>query len=208
MNEISANLVNDKEPDRKLSDLKKSFQPLEKLGTMIYIEQNGSEYYSTGSKEKILEEAQSIAKTDITKNSYYYGENGVSVIAHAQNENESYLIVIANGDYDVPDITTSASPQSVIIKLANNTVAIFSLCIAIFIIAIIIISLITSKTIVGPIEKITRGADEIAKGNLDYEIDYKSTNELGRLAQSFNEMRIKVKDSIEQKTNPTSNKRK
>ena len=199
VNEISANLVNDKEPDRKLSDLKKSFQPLEKLGTMIYIEQNGSEYYSTGSKEKILEEAQSIAKTDITKNSYYYGENGVSVIAHAQNENESYLIVIANGDYDVPDITTSASPQSVIIKLANNTVAIFSLCIAIFIIAIIIISLITSKTIVGPIEKITRGADEIAKGNLDYEIDYKSTNELGRLAQSFNEMRIKVKDSIEQK---------
>ena len=137
VNEISANLVNDKEPDRKLSDLKKSFQPLEKLGTMIYIEQNGSEYYSTGSKEKILEEAQSIAKTDITKNSYYYGENGVSVIAHAQNENESYLIVIANGDYDVPDITTSASPQSVIIKLANNTVAIFSLCIAIFIIAII-----------------------------------------------------------------------
>ncbi|UKI22321.1 MAG: HAMP domain-containing protein [Anaerotruncus sp.] len=75
----------------------------------------------------------------------------------------------------------------------------FSLCIAIFIIAIIIISLITSKTIVGPIEKIIRGADEIAKGNLDYEIDYKSTNELGRLAQSFNEMRIKVKDSIEQK---------
>lgn len=119
---------------------------------MIYIEQNGSEYYSTGSKEKFLKKHKA-SQNGYHKNSYYYGENGVSVIAHAQNENESYLIVIANGDYDVPDITTSASPQSVIIKLANNTVAIFSLCIAIFIIAIIIISLITSKTIVGPIEK-------------------------------------------------------
>lgn len=62
MNEISANLVNDKEPDRKLSDLKKSFQPLEKLGTMIYIEQNGSEYYSTGSKEKFLKKHKASQK--------------------------------------------------------------------------------------------------------------------------------------------------
>lgn len=199
VNEISSNLVNDKSSDRKLSDLKKSVQPLEKLGTMIYIEQNGNEYYSTGSKEEIFEKAEKIAKTDLSKNSYYYGENGVSVVAHAENESEHYLIVIANGDYEVPNTTTSSAPQNIIIKLANNTVVIFSLCIAIFIIAIITISLITSKTIVGPIEKIAHGADEIAKGNLDYEIDYKSTNELGRLAERFNDMRLKVKDSIEQK---------
>ena len=48
-----------------------------------------------------------------------------------------------------------------------------------------------------PIQKITKGANELANGNLNYEIDYKSTNELGLLADSFNEMRLKLKDSID-----------
>lgn len=70
-------------------------------------------------------------------------------------------------------------------------------CVATFIVAIIVLSLLTSKTIIGPIEKITKGANEIAKGNLDYEIDYQSTNEIGQLAQSFNDMRLRVKELID-----------
>ena len=199
INEISSNLISDKNEEKRIADLKKSLQSLEKLDTMIYIERNGAEYYSTGNKEEILSKTKQISNTDFSNNSYYYGENGVSIILHAETDSDRYLIVITNSDYDVPDANSSSSPQNVIMKLANNTVLIFGLCIAIFVIAIIVISLITSKTIVDPIEKITKGADEIARGNLDYEIDYKSTNELGRLAESFNEMRIKVKDSIEQK---------
>lgn len=69
--------------------------------------------------------------------------------------------------------------------------------IIVFVIGIIILSFITSRTIVHPIEKIAHGAEEIARGNLDYEIDYKSTNELGQTVDSFNDMRLRLKESIE-----------
>ncbi len=70
-----------------------------------------------------------------------------------------------------------------------------------------IISFITSKTIVNPIKKIADGADEIARGNLDYEIDYKSKNELGQTVESFNQMRLRLKNSIE-KQNKADEQRK
>lgn len=153
INEISSNLISDKNEEKRIADLKKSLQSLEKLDTMIYIERNGAEYYSTGNKEEILSKTKQISNTDFSNNSYYYGENGVSIILHAETDSDRYLIVITNSDYDVPDANSSSSPQNVIMKLANNTVLIFGLCIAIFVIAIIVISLITSKTIVDPIEK-------------------------------------------------------
>ncbi|MBO5495165.1 MAG: HAMP domain-containing histidine kinase [Eubacterium sp.] len=66
-----------------------------------------------------------------------------------------------------------------------------------FIISIVTISFITSQTIVKPIKKISVGAEEIAKGNLDYNIDYESTNELGQMADSFNNMRVRLSASLE-----------
>ncbi len=68
-----------------------------------------------------------------------------------------------------------------------------------FIISIVVISLTISRTIIGPIRKITRGANEIANGNYDYKIDYESTNELGQLSQSFNTMRLCIKESNEKR---------
>ena len=73
--------------------------------------------------------------------------------------------------------------------------------------SIVIISLITSKTIVSPIKKIADGADEIARGNLDYEIDYNSKNELGQTVESFNQMRRRLKHYID-KQNKAEEERK
>ena len=91
--------------------------------------------------------------------------------------------------------------------MLGRTGIIALIIVAVFVLAIVIISFITSKTIVNPIKKIADGADEIARGNLDYEIDYKSKNELGQTVESFNQMRLRLKNSIE-KQNKADEQRK
>ncbi|MDR3628292.1 MAG: HAMP domain-containing sensor histidine kinase [Ignavibacteriaceae bacterium] len=39
-----------------------------------------------------------------------------------------------------------------------------------------------------PIKKLTKGIDEVGKGNLDYKIDVRSKSELGQMAHRFNDM--------------------
>lgn len=48
--------------------------------------------------------------------------------------------------------------------------------------------IIFSNTIVQPILRVTKGARAIAEGNLGIQVDYKSTDELGELSESFNYM--------------------
>lgn len=197
INELSAELIKENEDDEKLDNVESLTESLENLGSLIYIERNGSVFYSTASENETFEKANSIIAVQVDKNSYYFGESGLVIINHAQNDSDKYIIIIVNDHYSIPNITPDYGISNITGILTTRTMLIVGLAGAVFILAIIVISLITSKTIVDPIQKITRGANELANGNLDYEIDYKSTNELGLLADSFNEMRLKVKDSID-----------
>lgn len=49
--------------------------------------------------------------------------------------------------------------------------------------------------IVKPINLLTKGTEEIGRGNLDYKIDVKSVTEVGRLADTFNEMTGRLKEA-------------
>lgn len=53
---------------------------------------------------------------------------------------------------------------------------------------IIIFSLLLARLVVKPIEKLSRGAREISKGNFDHKINIKTGDELERLGERFNEM--------------------
>ena len=75
--------------------------------------------------------------------------------------------------------------------------SLFVIIIILFILSIVALSFITSKTIVSPLKKLSEGADEIAKGNLDYKIDYDSTNEIGQTVKAFNSMTERLKQSID-----------
>ncbi len=68
---------------------------------------------------------------------------------------------------------------------------------AMFIISIIAVSFIMSKTISKPLKELSYGANEIANGNLDYVIDYDSTNEIGVTVKSFNHMTDQLKQLTE-----------
>lgn len=74
-----------------------------------------------------------------------------------------------------------------------------AICIAIsivsLIIAAIIIILLMGK-IVRPIKEVEQAAGELSKGNFDYEITYRSEDEIGKLAESMRIMTATTKDVI------------
>jgi HAMP domain-containing protein len=64
-------------------------------------------------------------------------------------------------------------------------------------IACIFLSLWVAKRISNPIHKLEDGANHLSKGELDLKIDIKSNDEIGDLAQSFNQMATNLKESYE-----------
>jgi len=61
----------------------------------------------------------------------------------------------------------------------------------------LLIGLILTRQIILPIRALTRGAQQIARGKLNYRVNPSSKDELGELAQSFNSMASSL-DKIEQ----------
>lgn len=196
---ITKELTSDNNDSDKLKSLDDYVAPLEKINCKIYIERNGEVFYSTHSKEEVIGEAQKLIHLDLSKNVNYFGNDGLLIISHAgtSDAHENYTIIIQNSEYSVSDASQGISVDDLSNLLRGRTGIIIMAIVAIFIIAIVVFSFITTQTIIKPINKISRGADEIARGNLDYEIDYKSTNELGQTVESFNDMRRMLKESIE-----------
>lgn len=58
----------------------------------------------------------------------------------------------------------------------------------VFIVLVILIVFIISLSITRPLSKLSQGVNEISKGNLDLKINVKSNDEIGELAESFNQM--------------------
>lgn len=74
----------------------------------------------------------------------------------------------------------------------------------VFIISLVVITLtnwvlstkIYRKLIV-PLELLSYGSEQIKNGNLDFEMNYESDDEFGQVCSDFNEMRLRLKDSID-----------
>ncbi|SFH15361.1 HAMP domain-containing protein [Desulfotomaculum arcticum] len=52
-----------------------------------------------------------------------------------------------------------------------------------------------SKSLIDPLNSVKKAAMEIQRGNLDYPISYPAKNEIGELYRTFEEMRLKLKQS-------------
>jgi len=64
--------------------------------------------------------------------------------------------------------------------------------------AITLFILITlDRLVFKPVEELQRKAEEIAKGNVDEPIEVKSDDEIGKLAESFERMRVSIKKVID-----------
>lgn len=209
LSSIAYELTGDDDDSQKLNSIADFVSPLENSDALIYIECDGEVFYETDRNEDILSKAHQLSDNNLENNFNYFGSDGLLIVNHAQkNENSpEYRIIILNYNYIVNDASQRLSAQELTRLLLGRTGIIVLIIVLLFVIAISIVSFITTGTIVKPIKKIAKGADEISRGNLDYEIDYKSTNELGKTVDSFNEMRLKLKESIE-KQNKAEEERK
>lgn len=205
---ISKELMSDDDNNEKRQKLNEFVSPLEELGSMIHIECDGQKFYSTSNKVNILKLADSIVHIDTEKNLNYFGENGVVIINHVKTDDNTYLVLIANKDYTVNDVSSRYnSPQDYSSLIFTKTGLIIAIIALIFILSILSLSFITSRTISKPMKKLSEGANEIANGNLDFVIDYESTNEIGTTVKSFNDMTKKLKKSIESQSQTEQNKK-
>lgn len=74
----------------------------------------------------------------------------------------------------------------------------------VFVISIIIITITNAilssklyKKLIKPLELLSYGSEQIKDGNLDFEMNYESDDEFGQVCADFDEMRLRLKDSVE-----------
>lgn len=195
--EIGNELISDDTLAEKQSRIKEFVSPLEKLGSVIYIGCNGEPIYATTDVQQTKELANSIVKIDTNINMNHFSENGIVIVSHSTKDNEEYLVIIANNDYTVNDVTSRYNAQDFTSLVSGKTGLILFIIVAIFVLSILILSLITSQTISKPLELLANGANEIASGNLEHKINYESKNEIGTTVAAFNDMTAQLKSAVD-----------
>ncbi len=202
-NQIASDITNLLESDTNSEDKQKSIQTfcanIEENGTLIYISKNDTAFYSSDSAEDIKQKASLILPDHNNKDTYCLSENGLLISLKISDSEAEYHLIILNEDISIPDFSNNHI-KNIMGTFINRTSIVIAVIIVLFIIAIVTVSLITSKTIIGPIKQISEGANEIANGNFEYEIEYRSTNELGRLSENFNDMRLRIREAIEEQS--------
>ena len=96
----------------------------------------------------------------------------------------------------VLDVVVSLEQLDSIIQSSTRKVILASgfLIVMISFISGLFITILVNK----PLKKIREGIDEVGNGNLDYKIEINSKNELGKVAQRFNEMSSKLDDAYKE----------
>ncbi len=197
INRELADNSSDKAIKKNLKGITKS---ISELGSEIYISKNGKKYFANTDKKTIKAAERSITDTSGKRNIYYFGKNGLVIKSHLNTQNDKFVINIVNTNYTVDDYSQHSSLQSFKLLFTGRSGFMILMALVIIIVSNLIMSLITSRTITAPIKKLSDGANEIAGGNLDYHIDYDSTNEIGVTVKSINDMTDRLKLSIEQQS--------
>ncbi|WP_313294604.1 HAMP domain-containing protein, partial [Faecalispora jeddahensis] len=115
----------------------------------------------------------------------FTGKSGAPVSILAVSQSLSY----ANGDY-------------VMLEKIKDYVKAFAVVLCTAIVAVIALTGILlagrmSKSILTPLDTLRRAANEIRDGNLDTPVAPESKDELGEVCGDFDEMRLRLKDSVE-----------
>ena len=84
-----------------------------------------------------------------------------------------------------------------ITALRTYVTIIFVLSLIIIVVTNGVISAKISRKITIPLDLLSYGAEQIKNGNLDYRINYESVDEFGRVISNFDEMRARLRQSIQ-----------
>ncbi|MGV3465456.1 MAG: sensor histidine kinase [Heyndrickxia sp.] len=70
-----------------------------------------------------------------------------------------------------------------------------------------LLSYFMSRSILRPVKQLTTGASKISKGNLNFQLEPSSKDELGDLVKSFDNMRLQLKESLEHRERLEANRK-
>ncbi len=93
-------------------------------------------------------------------------------------------------------VTQEAGEVLLLVKDFRGQAVIFSV---IIFMAVAFTGFWLATTLVKPIKKLTKGAEAIGLGDLQYRVEVKSKDEIGRLAKTFNEMAKAISEDIEER---------
>ncbi|WP_053957248.1 sensor histidine kinase [Inediibacterium massiliense] len=139
-------------------------------------------------------------KKPLVKNKRELYEN-LNSILRLGNNNFAKVIPIFNKDNDMKGAiilkyqlkSTQKTKNYLMLRLYNLIILIPFVYIIIF---TILYAKQLSKKLNKPINMLLDGAEKIKNKNLDFYINYKENNEIGKLCNAFEEMRIHLKDSL------------
>ena len=122
-----------------------------------------------------------------------------SLDAFKNDLDTSYITAIQpiNLGYSIAGYLTLLQPMSDIHTINNNITTQFLMLFIIIFASSLLILLLLQIIIIKPLKKITDGANEFAAGNLKYNIDIKSRDELGYLAATLNYMSDELNNAEE-----------
>lgn len=184
----------------------KALKMCEKLGdkgAVLSVVSGGDILYLTPGYT--AEEFKSLAKK-ITGDNYMYntgslytGPEGTYLTSVSENQSgEKVYVILCDTTLDNIVGGTNKNLPDVALDYLDTLMWILSvLAIIITLATDIILAVFISGSIIVPLEKLKTAAHEIRDGNLDYRIDYEAKNELGDVCADFEEMRHRLKESIE-----------
>ena len=112
---------------------------------------------------------------------------------NVQDKSVTYYFVIDGSDLD----EVWGSLGNFIIKFM----------LVILLIVILPLAYVLSKDIINPLKVLETGANKIREGDLDFKLEAKSNNEIGKVIQSFNKMRVELRKSLEKQLQYEENRK-
>lgn len=140
-----------------------------------------------------------INKIDIDKNNYNQlmsGKETVEDINIYPGGRLTELQVIKDFDNNPIGVLGISVSADKYINDLINAIILFIIIMIICIIGANILGYFVSNTILVPIRQLLNGVNKITSGDLSYEIMIDLKDEIGRLSDSFNEMRLSLNDKI------------
>jgi histidine kinase len=169
--------------------LKKIDIQLSKTGSTSFLVRKGDKVIYQSSKIKGLE------KEELPSFGLYGDVDPVEKVDHQ-------FVTIKKLDFFFPD---NSEGSLFFVTDANSLAKFVRSSFPILFFGLILILIVTnglltyyvSRSIIRPIRKLQKAAKQMKEGNLNNPIEVQSKDELGQLAQGFEEMRIRLKESIE-----------
>jgi histidine kinase len=189
-NDIKTTSVNSPEKFEDKNYISELDSKLGKVNSGIIIRKSGIIIYSS----KIINNSELLR--DLPK----FGRNNEDKVDHMLIGNDTSLI--RQQDFYFKDksegsifLVTNIGPvEKIILRLITTII------IAIILILILtdgVLTYLVSKSVLKPIETLKYAANQIKEGNLDFRVKINSKDEIGELCLAFEEMRGKLKESVD-----------